>query len=90
VVEYKILILKSAQKDKEKIVQYPALKRNVEHLISILKENPFQTPPFYERLVGNYQGLYSRRINKQHRLVYRVEEEAKTVIIVSMWTHYEF
>lgn len=90
VEEYKLKILKQAQKDKEKIKQQPVLKKNVEKLLELIKRNPFQTPPPYENLVGNYKGLYSRRINRQHRLIYRVLEEEKIVMIVSMWTHYEF
>ena len=90
VEEYKLKILKQAQKDKEKIKQQPVLKKNVEKLLELIKRNPFQVPPPYESLVGNYKGLYSRRINRQHRLVYRVVEEEKTIMIVSMWTHYEF
>lgn len=90
VEEYKLKILKQAQKDKEKIKQQPVLKKNVEKLLELIKKNPFQTPPPYESLVGNYKGLYSRRINRQHRLVYRVLEEEKIVMIVSIWTHYEF
>lgn len=86
---YRIVILKSAQKDKEKIKSVPALMRNVSNLIEVLKENPFRTPPPYEKLAGDFKGLYSRRINRQHRLVYRVLEEEKTIVIVSMWTHYE-
>lgn len=89
-VEYKIVILKQALKDKDKIKQHPALKRTVEKLLELIKVNPFKNPPPYESLVGNLKGLYSRRINRQHRLVYRVLEEEKTIMIVSMWTHYEF
>lgn len=59
-------------------------------LIEIIKVNPFQNPPPYEQLVGELKGYYSRRINVQHRLVYQVYEEDKTIKIVSMWTHYEF
>lgn len=87
--EYKIVILKSALKDKEKIKAVPALKRNVERLLEVLKENPYKNPPPYEKLKGNLSEFYSRRINIQHRLVYRVLEEEKAVMIVSMWTHYE-
>lgn len=90
VEEYKIKILKSAQKDKEKIKTISALKKNVDNLLNVLRVNPFQNPPPYESLRGNFKGLYSRRINAQHRLVYRVDEAEKVVIIVSMWTHYEF
>lgn len=86
---YALKILKGAQKDKEKIKQIPALRKNVEELLAIISMNPYQNPPPYEKLVGNMQGMYSRRINKQHRLVYEVDEAAKIVRIVSMWTHYE-
>lgn len=89
-VEYKIVILKQALKDKDKIKQHPALKRTVEKLLELIKVESFKNPPPYESLVGNLKGLYSRRINRQHRLVYRVLEEEKTIMIVSMWTHYEF
>lgn len=87
---YKIVIMKSALKDKNKIKEIPALKRNTEKLLEIIKEDPFQNPPPYEKLSGSLSELYSRRINRQHRLVYKVMEEEKTIIIVSMWTHYEF
>ena len=87
---YKIVITKAAQKDKEKIKRIPALRRNAENLIELLKTDPFQNPPPYEKLVGNLSGCYSRRINAQHRLVYMVYEEERTVKIISMWTHYEF
>ena len=86
---YRIVIIKSAQKDKDKIKSVPALKRNVEKLLEILKKNPYQNPPSYEKLIG-LPNMYSRRINRQHRLVYQVFEEEKTVKIISMWTHYEF
>ena len=80
-VKYRIVILKSAQKDKEKIRQYPALQKNVANLLELMKENPFANPPSYEKLQGDFRGLYSRRINRQHRLVYRVLEEEKTIMI---------
>lgn len=87
--EYKIIATKQALRDKEKIKQYPALERNIKNLIEIIKIDPYQNPPSYESLVGNFKGLYSRRINRQHRLVYRVLEEEKTIMIISMWTHYD-
>ena len=87
---YRIVITKAAQKDKEKIKQYPALRRNVENLLELVRVNPFQNPPPYEKLLGNLSSCYSRRINAQHRFVYTVDEEIKTVKIISMWTHYEF
>lgn len=88
--KYRVMLTKQASKDKEKIKQYPALKNNVEKLVELIKIDPFVSPPFYEALLGELKGLYSRRINKQHRLVYRVLEEEKIIMIVSMWTHYEF
>lgn len=89
-VNYKIVILKQAIKDKEKIKQIPALRKNIEKLLELMKNNPFQNPPPYETLVGDMKGLYSRRVNRQHRLVYKVMEEEKTIVIISMWSHYEF
>lgn len=88
--EYEIRLRKPAQKDKAKIAEVPALKKNVENLLSILRKNPYQNPPPYEKLKGDMNELYSRRINIQHRLVYKVFEDEKVVMIVSMWTHYEF
>lgn len=88
--KYRIVITKSAQKDKEKIKQQPALKKKVNNLLDIIKDNPYQNPPPYEKLLGNLSECYSRRINIQHRLVYTVDEEQKIVKIISMWTHYEF
>ena len=58
-------------------------------LLDILKEDPFQSPPSYEKLVGDLTGAYSRRINIQHRLVYQIYEEEKIVKVIRMWTHYE-
>ena len=87
--EYKIFITKQGLKDKEKIIKIPALKNNVDQLIQLIKINPFATPPFYETLVGELKGAYSRRINRQHRLIYKVDEKEKVVTIIRMWTHYE-
>lgn len=90
VEQYRIVILKSAQKDKEKVKTNPALKRNVDNLLDVLRGNPYQNPPPYEKLKGDLKDCYSRRMNAQHRLVYRVVEEERTIIIISMWSHYEF
>jgi toxin YoeB len=65
------------------------LESKVQKLIEIIKQNPFQNPPPYEKLVGDLEGAYSRRINVQHRLVYQILEEEKTIKILSLWTHYE-
>ncbi|MBN4050953.1 MAG: Txe/YoeB family addiction module toxin [Alkaliphilus sp.] len=88
-VDYRITILKQAIKDKEKIKQFPALRKNAENLIELMQVDPFQSPPPYELLIGNWKGLYSRRINRKHRLVYKVLEEEKIIVIVSMWSQYE-
>ena len=66
------------------------LDKKARALIEIIKENPYKTPPTYEKLMGDLTGAYSRRINIKHRLVYEVLEEEKTVKIISLWTHYEF
>ncbi len=79
---------KYAVKDAQKIEKCN-LKKTVQNLIAILKNNPFQNPPPYEKLLGDLSGKYSRRINIQHRLVYEVFEKEKTVRILRMWTHYE-
>ncbi len=85
---YQIKLHKKAIKDKDKIKAIPALRRNAEELITILKEDPFKTPPSYEELEGDLKGLYSRRLNRKHRLVYAVDRDQKIVKILSMWTHY--
>jgi len=65
------------------------LKEKAQTLLEILQENPFQTPPPYEKLVGDLEGAYSRRLNAQHRLVYQIIESDRTIKIIRMWTHYE-
>jgi Txe/YoeB family toxin of toxin-antitoxin system len=87
-VGWQLVFTKQAQKDAKKIVQ-SGLKPQAERILEILKENPFKTPPPYEKLVGDLSGAYSRRINIQHRLVYQVIEDIKTVKVIRMWTHYE-
>ena len=85
---YEIVYTKQAIKDAKKIKE-TGLKGNAEKLLEVLKENPFKNPPPYEKLVGELQGCYSRRINIQHRLIYSVYEEEKVVKVLRMWTHYE-
>ena len=77
--EYRIKLLKGAQKDRDNIRQYPALKANVDALLAVLKADPFQDPPPCEKLLGNMAGMYSRRINRQHRLVYEVDTASTSV-----------
>jgi toxin YoeB len=87
-VSWKLVFTKQAQKDAKKIA-HSGLKPQAERLLELLKENPFKTPPPYEKLVGDLSGAYSRRINIQHRLVYQVLEDINTVKVIRMWTHYE-
>jgi addiction module toxin, txe/yoeB family len=88
-VSYRIVYTKTAAADIPKL-KAAHLANKAQVLIGILAEHPFQNPPPYEKLRGNLQGAYARRLNIQHRLVYEVLEEEKTVKIISMWTHYEF
>ncbi|MBI5062714.1 MAG: Txe/YoeB family addiction module toxin [Desulfatitalea sp.] len=87
-VSYKVVFTKQAQKDAEKL-SASGLKAKAEQLIDILRENPYQPPPFHEKLAGDLVGAYSRRINIQHRLVYEVIEEEKVVKVIRMWAYYE-
>ena len=87
-VKWRIVYTRQAQKDAKKIAA-AGLRQKAEKLLEILSENPFQTPPPYEKLVGDLSGAYSRRINIQHRLVYQVLEKIGTVKVIRMWTHYE-
>lgn len=88
-VTYKILITKAALKDKEKIKGNKVLESKVKNLIELISKNPYESPPSFEKLKGDLDGLISRRINIQHRLVYQVYEGEKVIKIISMWTHYE-
>jgi Txe/YoeB family toxin of toxin-antitoxin system len=87
-VTWKLVYTKQALKDAKKI-KSAGLKSKVEELLVILQNSPFQNPPKFEKLVGDLAGAYSRRINIQHRLVYQVITEIKTVKVLRMWTHYE-
>jgi len=87
-VTWKIVYTKQSQKDAKKLSR-SGLKNKAETLLSILKNDPFQTPPPFEKLVADLDGAYSRRINIQHRLVYQVYKKEKIVKIIRMWTHYE-
>ena len=84
---YTIRFSKQADKDK-KLLKAAGLERKTKELLNIISQNPFQNPPPYEKLVGNLNGLYSRRINIQHRLVYEVIDDS-TIFVRRMWTHYE-
>lgn len=85
---WKVVFTKQAQKDAKKL-SAAGLKSKAEEIIDILKTNPYQTPPFYQKLVGDLSGAYSRRLNIQHRIVYQIINDDKVVKVLRMWTHYE-
>jgi Txe/YoeB family toxin of toxin-antitoxin system len=87
-VSWRLVFTKQAQKDAKKIAQ-SGLKPQASRLLDILREDPNQNPPPYEKLVGDLSGALSRRINIQHRLVYQVLDDIKTIKVIRMWTHYE-
>lgn len=87
-VMWQLQFTKPARKDAKKLAS-SNLKPKAQKLLDILREDPYQNPPPFERLVGDLQGAISRRINIQHRLVYYVFDEEKIVRVVRMWTHYE-
>jgi Txe/YoeB family toxin of toxin-antitoxin system len=88
VVSWQLFFTKQAQKDAKKLAA-SGLRSKAEALLDILRQNPFQQPPPFEKLVGDLRGAYSRRVNIHHRLVYQVLEDIKTVKVIRMWTHYE-
>lgn len=85
---WELAFSKAAHKDAKKLAA-AGLRGRTEALLELLADDPFRTPPSYEKLVGNLRGLYSRRINIQHRLVYEVFPDELTVHVLRMWTHYE-
>jgi len=88
VVSWTLVFTKQAQKDAKKL-KASGLKPKAERLLEILELNPYQNPPPFENLVGDLAGANSRRINIQHRLVYQVLEDMRTIKIIRLWTHYE-
>jgi toxin YoeB len=87
-VSWKLVYTKQAQKDAEKLAA-AGLKAKAQALLAVLEQNPYQTPPPFEKLVGDLSGAYSRRISIQHRLVYQVLDDAHLVKVLRMWTHYD-
>ncbi len=85
---WKIVYTKQGLKDKQKAIEN-GFGHKIGKLLTLLKENPFSNYPPYEKLVGDLSGAYSRRINRQHRIVYQVYNEEHVVKVISMWTHYE-
>ena len=87
-MSYQLVFTKQAQKDAKKLAS-SGLRTKAESLLDILQANPFQSPPPYEKLIGDLSGVFSRRINIQHRLVYQVLKKEKAIKILRMWSHYE-
>ncbi len=87
-MNWTLVYTKQAQKDAEKLAA-AVLKSKAQAPLALLEENPYQTPPPFEKLVGDLSGAFSRRISIQHRLVYEVLEDTKTVKVLRMWTHYD-
>lgn len=87
-MRWRVVFAKQAQKDARNLAS-AGLKKKAQLLLDVLAEDPFRTPPPFEKLVGDLSGTYSRRINIQHRLVYQVLGEERTVKVLRMWTHYE-
>jgi len=87
-VKWQVLFTREAQKDARKIAS-AGLRDKTEALLAVLREDPYQSPPPFEKLVGDLAGAYSRRINIHHRLVYQVLKKEKIVKVIRMWTHYE-
>ncbi|MDA3812315.1 MAG: Txe/YoeB family addiction module toxin [Spirochaetaceae bacterium] len=85
---YKLLYTKQAKKDAKKLAE-SNLKKKAQSILKILEEDPFEEYPPYEKLIGDFTGAFSRRINIQHRIVYQVLEKEKIVKVLRMWTHYE-
>lgn len=88
-VSWKIIYAKQALKDAKKL-KNSSLKKNAEGLIDLLTKDPFKTPPRYEKLIGDLEGAYSRRINIQHRLVYQVYTDLRIIKVLRLWSHYDY
>ena len=87
-MSWRLVFTKQAKKDARKLSHY-GLKPQAERLLDILREYPYRTPPSHEKLVGDLSGACSKRINIQHRIVYQILDDIKTVKVIRMWTHYE-
>ena len=87
-VSWQLVFIRQAQKDSQKLSR-AGLRSKAEALLEVLKKNPFQTLPPFEKLVGDLGGAYSRRINIQHHLVYQVLKKERIVKVIRLWTHYE-
>ena len=87
-MSWELVYTKQAQKDAKKIAK-SQLRDKAQELLELIKKDPYQNPPPYEKLVGDLAGAYARRINIQHRLVYQIYEEEQVIKVIRLWTHYE-
>jgi toxin YoeB len=87
-VSWRLVFTKQAKKDAKKL-SHSGLKPQAEKILNILREDPYKSSPPFEKLVGDLSGACSRRINIQHRIVYQILDDIKTVKIIRMWTHYD-
>lgn len=87
-MKYKVVFSKQAVKDAKKLQKSPLLKK-AKAILTLLAENPFISPPVFEKLVGDLAGAYSRRLNEQNRIVYQVYKKERFVKVIRLWTHYE-
>ncbi len=85
---WRVVFTRQARKDAKKLSS-AGLRPKAEYLLDVLREDPFRSPPPFEKLLGDLSGAHSRRINVQHRLVYQVLEAERTVKVLRMWTHYD-
>ncbi|HUO07127.1 MAG TPA: Txe/YoeB family addiction module toxin [Phycisphaerae bacterium] len=85
---WRLVYTRQAEKDAKKL-SASNLKAKAQASLAVLEKNPYQTPPPFEKLMGDLEGAYSRRINIQHRIVYQVLEKVRTVKVIRMWTHFE-
>ncbi len=87
-MNWRLVYTRQAEKDARKLLT-SGLKGKAQLLLKILKEDPYRSPPPFEKLIGDLSGVYSRRINIQHRIVYQILDEERVVKVIRMWTHYE-
>ena len=87
-MNWQLVYTKQAHKDAQKLAA-AGLKDKAKALLAVVQDNPFQTPPPYEKLIGDLAGAYTRRINIQHRLVYQVLQDEQVVKVLRLWSHYD-
>jgi Txe/YoeB family toxin of toxin-antitoxin system len=88
VSRWRVVFTRQAQKDARKLAS-SNLESKAQYLLDVLRKDPLQSPPAFEKLLGDLEGAFSRRINLQHRLVYQILSEEHVVKVIRMWTHYE-